>query len=277
MPAFTFACRLINSEFSTWPATLRRLIKPYWQKTLTDDENGLISGVSMALGEALGLTESAGKSAAASLLLWTAANLQDDVLDEDNAPRSNGLLSEACLISAARIIGRHFFSGRYLRLLLESSAANADELEHVPPANEVSACGKSVFLIAPLLYLASGRISAEEINRLESALRFSLAAKQLADDVYDYQEDWLKGKRSLAHEGLSSLPTTAELPAYFHRYARRILNLCSKSRKIIKKIPMLSDRDILSPLIATVEANCQKCLASLSLPDPIGHTETRTH
>lgn len=260
-----------------WPRNLRQSLQSQWQKTLNDDQGGLVSSLPSCLllslkkdttAQTRSLAEHLG---AASLFLWTAANLQDDVYDETDAPKTNIPLANACLHAAWNLIPRNIDHAEILKASLETEAANMHELQRPQtiPSGKLAPAGKSSFLLfAPLALVAQLKWQPTDAIKLTLALRHFLAAKQLADDTYDYKEDWLKGRRTFAHRGLKHLPTKNELPAYYRRQANRILQLTKDCRLILKTISTLKDADCLNKYLNPLEINCRRSLANLKQSAP---------
>ncbi|PKM89197.1 hypothetical protein CVU83_00500 [Candidatus Falkowbacteria bacterium HGW-Falkowbacteria-2] len=260
---------------SQWPNNLRQALRVQWQKTISDDKSGLISGLPSSIlsglkGRSSLISLLARELGAANLFLWTAANFQDDVYDEADAPKSNIPLANACLHAAWSLIPRSNSLTDIIKVSLEAEDANLHEITkpQTIQSGVLAPAGKSSFLLmAPLALTAHLNWPKSEIDKLTLALRYFLSAKQLADDTYDYKEDWQKGRRTFAHRGLKRLPTKNELPPYFKRLAHRILRLTSTCRGIIKTIPAL-DGDCLDIYLSPLETNCRHSLANLNQSAP---------
>ncbi|MDP3837182.1 MAG: hypothetical protein Q8Q67_03710 [bacterium] len=257
-----------------WPNNLRRGLQVQWRKTVNDDKDGLISSPPSCLLLNLNdvsapITRLAEHLGAVSLFLWTAANLQDDVYDEAGAPKTNIPLANACLHAAWNLMPRNINRGEIFKVSLETEAANMHELQRPQtiPSGKLAPAGKSSFLLfAPLALVTQLKWRPTDVMKLTLALRHFLSAKQLADDTYDYQEDWMKGRRTFAHRGLKNLPTNSELPAYYKRQANQILKLTSTCRQILKTISVLKDGDCLNKYLNPLETNCRRSLANLKRP-----------
>ncbi len=260
-----------------WPACLSSALKPIWQKTLSDDANGLISGWPLKILEDISVPATvlikkyAQRLGAAALYFWTAANLQDDLSDSDQAPKEYLPLANACWQAAWHLsftspsplnlkISRH-----WQKNLLLVEAANFQELKNpqLIPTKKLAPAGKSAFLLAgPILLLACLNWTPKDQQKFNLAGRYALAAKQLADDVYDYREDWQAGRRTAAHQGLKNLPDKNQLPAYYYRQALNILNLSRRARTILKTVSALKQGNCFDDFLQPLETNSRRFLAS---------------
>lgn len=272
--------QLASIAITPWPISLIKDLSPHWQKTLTDDKNGFISLLPTKI---LSLTQTtitnkkySRQLGAANLYLWTAANLQDDLSDEINTPKEYLPLANACLRTAWHLSLTKTVSTTarlaWEKLMLSADQANWQESKHPqkPNNNKLSAANKSSFLLSSaVLLIARLDWRQAEQDLLIKAFKYLLAAKQWADDVYDYRDDWLADKRNYAHLSLTKLPTTQELPVYYQKQAHIILNLCGQSRRTLKKIPVLKNQDCFDDYLKPLEANCYRALANLKFPaDP---------
>lgn len=269
--------KLASLAVTQWPPSLLKDLRSHWQQTLKDDKNGFISLLpTKILSPAqINITNKkySRRLGAANLYLWTAANLQDDLSDEENAPKEYLPLANACLRTAWHLsLTKTVSSATRLsweKLMLSVDRANWQESKYPkkPDINKIGAANKSSFLLASSVLLIA-RLDWRKTERdlLIKAFKYLLAAKQWADDVYDYHDDWLAGKRNYAHLGLTKLPTTQELPAYYQKQAHIILNLCRQSRQTLKKIPVLKNQDCFDDYLKPLEANCYRALANLKLP-----------
>lgn len=257
-----------------WPSSLKKAIKKYWQKTLKDDELGLISGLtnSILASNASSLDKKRAKELGlATLYFWTAANLQDDIFDQEKADLSNITLADACSITAISIIYNYSYQGgranNYLqKLLLQTAAANFLEIKSPKtiPLKFLAPADKSLFLlIGPLTLSLHLGWSQQEQEKLLLAGKYFLSAKQLADDLYDYEEDWLKGRRNFAHRGLKKLPNAQQLPKYYQKQAKQILYFCKKSKTSLESITSLSKKNCFDPFLLPLETNCKEALAKI--------------
>ncbi len=269
--------KLASLAVTQWPPSLLKDLRPHWQQTLKDDKNGFISLLpTKILSPAqINITNKkySRRLGAANLYLWTAANLQDDLSDEENTPKEYLPLANACLRTAWHLsLTKTVSSATRLsweKLMLSVDQANWQESKYPKKTsiNKIGAANKSSFLLASIvLLIARLDWSKTEQGLLIKAFKYLLAAKQWADDVYDYCDDWLAGKRNYAHLGLTKLPTTQELPAYYQKQAHIILNLCRQSRQTLKKIPVLKNQDCFDDYLKPLEANCYRALANLKLP-----------
>jgi hypothetical protein len=269
---------LARESKSLWPTSLKAALKIHWRKTLQDDKNGLISMLSVLLwqdsvnNKNISLTDVYYLSVA-ELYFWTAANLEDDLSDNTNTPKNYLPLLSACRDLAwhyfYKVILKHNYinSSLIISLLLKVHTSNLKELnaDKNVPNEPISAASKSIFLlIGPILLTNICKWPKTEQIKLFIAGKYFLAAKQLADDVYDYKEDWGSGKRSFAHHKLSKLPNKQELPAYYQQQAKNILSLCQKSKQELKKITTLEKRDCFNYFLKPLELNCLKALTKLS-------------
>ncbi|MDD2681241.1 MAG: hypothetical protein PHE20_04085 [Patescibacteria group bacterium] len=262
-----------------WPNSLKEGLQIHWHKTIDDDKNGLISMLGVLLWQDSinnkNITlDNVYYLSVAELYFWTAANLEDDLSDNPNAPRNYLPLLSACRDLAWHYINKTLLNYNNINLplitslLLNNHAGNFQELsadKHIP--NEaVAAASKSIFLlIGPILLTNICQWTKAEQIKLFIAGKYFLAAKQLADDVYDYKEDWNANKRTFAHYGLNKLPNKQELPAYYRKQAENILSLCQKSKQELKKITALKKRDCFTYFLKPLELSCLKALTKISV------------
>ena len=258
-----------------WPTCLSSALKPIWQKTLADDANGLISAWPLKIlkDTSTPITAEIRKYArclsAAALYFWTAANLQDDLSDDDQTPKKYLPLANACWQTAWHL---SFTSPspldlktikRWQKNLLLVEATNFQELKNpqLIPAKKLAPAGKSAFLLAgPILLLACLNWTTKDQQKFNLAGRYALAAKQLADDVYDYREDWQTGRRTTAHQGLKNLPGKKQLSAYYHQQALNILKLSHRARTILKTVSALKQGNCFDDFLNPLETNCRRFL-----------------
>lgn len=281
--------RLAEKTKKEWPRPLALALKKYWQKTLKDDEGGLISGFVLAI---LPLRPSAGQKdaamhlGAASLYRWTAANLQDDLIDSRKIKKINLPLAKACWESAEALSATVPLSPLNRKLLqqisLKENGAIFSEIKRpktIPPGI-LAPSAKSLFLLISPVHL-SMRLNWEksETQKLFKAGCYLLAAKQLADDLYDYREDWKNGRRNFAHRGLSRLPHKNELPSYYKEQAENILQLCACCRRITKTVSPLSRKNCFESPLKILEINCRRELAKINRREEPNHirTKSQTH
>ncbi|HQO11138.1 MAG TPA: hypothetical protein P5325_01675 [Candidatus Woesebacteria bacterium] len=264
-----------------WPKPLVGALEKFWLETLRDDHKGLISTLVLSILPPHPSTKQKNAAiylGAASLYRWTAANLQDDLLDDRTTKTINLPLVKACWESAVALslavplepTGKNFL----LKLSLRENNALFSEVKQPKtiPRGILAPSGKSLFLlIAPLhlsLFLGWEKTETQGLFR---AGRYLLAAKQLADDLYDYRDDWQNGRRNFAHRGLKRLPEKKELPSYYRRQAEAILQLCGQCRKITKTISPLSKKNCFEPLLKPLEINCRRGLAKINQLESVNH------
>ena len=276
--------QLAEKEYQTWPEPLSLSLKKSWRQTLKDDKNGLLSLLPLKIVNDNRTTINdlriIRRLGAAALYLWTAANLQDDLADRKDAPRQNIFLANACLYSAQQLsleTGVKLKKSdceQWHKLLLSSDATNLQEIQapqKIPPG-ELAPANKSLFLLASP-WLLSGFLNWKKADRQKLLLagKYFLAAKQLADDVYDYQDDWQAGRRNFAHRGLKKLPNSKQLPAYYRQQAKLILKLCKKCRLSTKTISAFKQGDCFNLFLEPLETNCQRALANLNQAAELNH------
>ena len=281
--------QLAKKEYRTWPQPLSLGLKTSWRQTLKDDKSGLLSLLPLKVAaDNRTITNNkhlvTRKLGAAALYLWTSANLQDDLADKKIAPKQNIFLANACLHSASKLsleVGIKLKKSDYeqwRRLLLSSDAANLQEIQKPkkPPIGELAPAGKSLFLLASL-WLLSGFLNWKKVDRKKLLLagKYFLAAKQLADDVYDYRDDWQAGRRNFAHRHLKKLPNPKQLPHYYRQQAQLILKLCEKCRLYTKTISAFKKGDCFNLFIEPLEANCQRALANLNQAAGLSHKHSK--
>lgn len=270
--------QLAEKEFQTWPKPLSLNLEKSWQQTLKDDKNGLLSLLPLKIVNdnraAINGTHTVARElGAAALYFWTAANLQDDLADKKASPRQNIFLANACLYSAQRLsleAGVKLKKSdceQWYKLLLSSDAANLQEIQapqKIMPG-ELAPANKSLFLLAGP-WLLSGFLNWKKADRQKLLLagKYFLAAKQLADDVYDYKDDWQSGRRNFAHRGLKKLPNSQQLSAYYRQQAKLILKICKKCRLYTKTISAFKKGDCFNIFLEPLETNCQRALANLN-------------
>ncbi len=231
---------IIEKEQFDWSNLARKTFQSCWRKTLIDDKTGIISLLSHRIIDDLKVVPKHVIKrrlkflGAASLLFWTAANLQDDLSDEKTTPKEYIPLANICLRRA------HLFCYQFSLNHPETNEQFKNILHAVDEAN------------------------LRELS-LPNAGKYFLSAKQLADDVYDYQDDWKKGRRNFAHRNLTKLPNRKELPIYFHKQALRIKALCLKSRKLLKAVSALKNGNCFDEYLLPIETNCDRVLANLKL------------
>jgi hypothetical protein len=269
---------LAKESESLWPVSLKATLKIHWQKTINDDKNGLISMLSIFLWQDSANNKNITLSdvyylSVAELYFWTAANLEDDLSDDENVARNYLPLLSSCrdlawhYIYKAILKHKHINSSLIIALLLKVHAGNFKELSANKniPNEPISAAAKSIFLlVGPIIIANILKWNKNEQAQLFIAGKYFLAAKQLADDVYDYQEDWSAGKRTFAHYKLNKPPNKQELPAYYQQQAKNILYLCQKSKQELKKITTLKKRDCFTYFLKPLELNCLETLTKLS-------------
>jgi len=155
--------RLAEKTKKEWPRPLALALEKYWQKTLKDDESGLISGFVLAI---LPLRPSAGQKdaamhlGAASLYRWTAANLQDDLIDSRKIKKINLPLAKACWESAEALSATVPLSPLNRKLLqqisLKENGAIFSEIKRpktIPPGI-LAPSAKSLFLLISPVHLS---------------------------------------------------------------------------------------------------------------------------
>lgn len=278
--------KLANNIQKQWPKPLILAIKQYWGNTLEDDKNGLISELVFEIlpkhpnRQQINLATSLG---AASLYLWTAANLQDDIIDNKKLKQKNILLAKACWESANCLSSVVHLPKQNKTTLYKLSLQeiNANLLEIISPKiipdGVCAPSNKSLFLlISPLSLSIVLNWPKIDQNRLLKAGRYLLAAKQLADDLYDYREDWQSGRRNFAHRGLSQLPRKKDLPDYYRSQALAILKICQKCRKTIKTVSPLLGKNCFNNLLEPLETNCLRGLAKINQWEESNYKSTKS-
>lgn len=270
---------LAKQSEALWPELLRLDLQIHWQKTLHDDKHGLISSLCLIVlkntasvtDNLIALTHNLG---IAELYFWTAANLEDDLSDNDKAPKNYLPLLSLCRDLAWKYIYQapHLNIGKGMEISLalarQCHKANFKELstKSKSPNEALSAADKSIFLlIGPMILLDHLNWPKNDQNNFLLAAKYFLAAKQLADDVYDFREDWHSGHLSFAHYSLSQLPNAQELPTYFKKQANNILSLCLKSREELKKVIALKRHDCFNDQLNILETNCHLSLSKILL------------
>jgi hypothetical protein len=255
-----------------WPKELNKGIKKYWQSTIKDDESGLISLLPLNLWldcnnidkKELVSIYSAG---VANLYFWTAANIQDDLSDEENTPKEYLPIANACLITAQNISRKKEIKDfqLYSDILLKVEEANFKELTRpqVIPRSDLEASHKSLFLlVSSLLLIESWQWSQKNKAYFLLAGKYFLAAKQIADDVYDFKDDWRDNRRTFAHRHLKALPQGQELSLYYQAQAKKIISLCQKCRQNMKKISTLKKGDCFNDYLNILEKNCSRAFTN---------------
>lgn len=254
------------------PSLLKADFKIAWKKTILDDKNALISMLPNSIyqdskiGNHNKNREYAHTLGAAALFIWTAANLYDDLSDTENTEKKCLPLANICLMTAFQFA----FSKKTLnknaiftwnKLLLISESANYQALAKplfIPP-KDIDAANKSLFIMAPsLLILKQMKWPQLEQNKFLMASKYFLAAKQLADDVYDFKEDWRNKRRNFAHKNLKHLPKNHEMDKYYQTQAKRILKLCQLCRRKIKTVYLFKEKNCFNLHLNILEKNCQK-------------------
>ncbi len=268
---------IIEKDQLDWSNLARKKFLSCWRKTLIDDKKGIISLLPDRIFDDLKVPPKPEIKnglkflGAASLLFWTTANLQDDLSDEETTPKEYIPLSNICLRHALLLCNNfaisHPETNKQLNKLLQTvDETNLKELcspKNIP-SGELAPANKSLFLLAgPLLLVSALTWSKTDQENFLNAGKYLLSAKQLADDVYDYQDDWKKGRRNFAHRHLTKLPTGTELPLYFQRQAWRIKALCLKSRSLLKTVSALKTGNCFDDYLIPLEANCERALANL--------------
>lgn len=265
--------KLLENYIKKWPPILQKGIKKTWQNTKHDDIKGLISLLPISILKNCRLstdkkfqfqTKNLG---VASLFLWMAANLQDDITDEQAAPRYYVPLANTCLLYAWQILQSLTHPKQQQNILDIFTATDAANYRSLffplkTPKTNLDIGNKAQFLLAPIFVLLNSlQINSLEIKKFMRGAKYFLAAKQLADDVYDYQEDWQSGRRTSAHQNLRSLPTDNNINYYYKQQAKRIIFLCNKCRKELKTVNFLEKADCFEIHLQTLEANCYKAMA----------------
>lgn len=265
--------KILEDHIKTWPPILQKGIKKSWQNTQQDDIKGLISLLPLSVLKDCQLStkpkaiNQAQQLGVAALLLWMAANLQDDITDEQDAPRYYVPLANTCLLYAWHILQSSTHPKKQqsiLDILTATDAANYQALlfPFKTPKINLDIGNKAQFLLAPIFVLLNYlQINDLEIQKFMRGAKYFLAAKQLADDVYDYQVDWQIGRRTSAHKNLKSLPTAKNINNYYHKQAKRIIFLCNKCRQELKTVTFLSKHDCFKTHLQTLEYNCYRAMA----------------
>lgn len=265
-----FIYKLALEEFKTWPKNLKNEIVIPWLKTIEDDKNNLISLLPFKIWRDSNFQNQITKNQVAklgliNLYLWTAANLQDDVIDEKDCPKKFIPLANACFMSAQKIMWQNFnqFFHFWQKALMISDEANLREIKYPKkiPKSNLMAADKSLFLLSTSLVLIKTlKWPQKDQSHFLLAGKLFLATKQIADDVYDFKEDWRVGKRNFAHRNLKKLPKKSELKNYYQRQAQKIIKLSNKCREQIKKISSLKKRNCFNKYLKTLEENSKKAL-----------------
>lgn len=270
---------IIQKVKLNWNSTTKRQFDPSWRKTLIDDQKGLISLLpNKIIDDAIIPPDEPIKNTvkylgAASLLFWIAANLQDDLSDERKTPKEFIPLANICLRQAL-IFNNDFaikqgVSIKQLNnILLAVDQANLTEIaspKHIP-RGKLAPADKSLFLlIGPQLLISALAWNKSDQENFLTAGQYFLSAKQLADDVYDFRDDWNNGRRNFAHRHLTRLPIKKELPLYFRKQAQEIKSLCFKSRCLLKTVSALKTGNCFDDYLSPLETNCDRALANLKL------------
>lgn len=264
--------QLAEQTKDKWPRGLKKGIKKYWQSTIQDDKSGLISSLPLNLwldykNKNKQDLNSIYQSGVASLYLWTAANIQDDLSDEEDTPKEYLPLANACLITAQGILWKKNTENFQLwsEILLIVEQANFKELTQaqVIPKSDLAASNKSLFLLLSSLFLIkSWHWSQKDQDYFFLAGKYFLAAKQIADDVYDFKEDWQDNRRTSVHRRLKKLPQGQELFLYYQKQAKRIISLCQKCRQNMKKTSALKKGDCFNDYLDILEKNCRRAFTN---------------
>ena len=265
--------QILTDYIKTWPPILQKGIKKTWQNTKQDDIKGLISLLPLSVLKDCQLSakpkaiNQAQQLGVAALLLWMAANLQDDITDERDAPKYYVPLANTCLLHAWYILQSLTHPNKQqtiLSILTATDEANYRALFFplkIPKTN-LDIGNKAQFLLAPIFVLLNYlQINNLEIQKFMKGAKYFLAAKQLADDVYDYQEDWQMGRRTSAHQKLRSLPTAKNINNYYQKQSRRIIFLCNQCRQELKTVTFLEKNDCFEKHLQTLEYNCYRAMA----------------
>jgi hypothetical protein len=265
--------QILTDYIKTWPPILQKGIKKTWQNTKQDDIKGLISLLPLSVLKDCQLSakpkaiNQAQQLGVAALLLWMAANLQDDITDERDAPKYYVPLANTCLLHAWYILQSLTNPKKQqsiLDILTTTDAANYQALLFPlkTPKKNLDIGNKAQFLLAPIFVLLNYlQINNLEIQKFMKSAKYFLAAKQLADDVYDYQEDWQMGRRTSAHQKLRSLPTAKNINNYYQKQSRRIIFLCNQCRQELKTVTFLEKNDCFEKHLQTLEYNCYRAMA----------------
>jgi hypothetical protein len=264
--------QLAEKTENKWPKEIKRGVKKYWQSTIKDDKYGLISALPLNLWRDCKNKDKQDlntiyKSGLANLYFWTAANIQDDLSDEENTPKECLPLANACLITAQNISWKKEIkdSQLYSDILLKVEEANFKELTRpqVIPKSDLEASHKSLFLLlSSLLLIKSWQWSQKDRDSFLLAGKYFLAAKQIADDVYDFKDDWQDNRRTFAHRRLKSLPQGQKLSLYYQAQSKKIISLCQKCRQNMKKISALKNGDCFDDYLDILEKNCARAFTN---------------
>lgn len=280
---------IIKKTKLDWNLSTRKHFEPSWRKTLIDDQKGLISLLpdkiinDAIISPSLPIKNIARRLGAVSLLFWIAANLQDDLCDEENTSKEFIPLANICLRQA------HIFYNeiaiehgvpieQFNHILLAVDQANLAELSSPKyiPKGKLAPANKSLFLlVGPQLLISVLAWSKSDQEIFLKAGQYFLSAKQLADDVYDFRDDWKKGRRNFAHQRLTQLPTKKELPLYFYKQAQQIKSLCLKSRRLLKTVSALKTGNCFDYFLSTLESNCNQALANLKLQEQVSYNRSK--
>ncbi len=154
---------------------------------------------------------------AANIFGWMAYTIYDDFLDDEGDPRKLPVANVAMRESLASFrlaLPQEFFLDRVQQTFTRIDAANAWEVVHCRFEND----GKTVFIkklphfknvvflaersvghcLAPLAVLAANGFKLDDprVTLFEKGFRHYLAARQLNDDLHDWQDDFARGQIS---------------------------------------------------------------------------------
>lgn len=232
------------------------------------------------------------------IYLWRALNIYDDFLDGEGQPEK---------LPLANRYFRNFLTAIYnLKLpvyfykwaetkLFDLEKANQEEAKNkkikinqglinlpknLPKFNNlVKLSNKSLALsIAPIALLIKTGLIKNKINlkKFNNLFKYALAAKQLADDAYDWLEDLKAGRITAVNVlilsaaknkklkiNLKKKPELAYLlfaEAAAEKTCYYILNLCAQARNEAEQINMDNTAPIITKLINPLEQAAQKAL-----------------
>ncbi len=252
------------------PNTARKKITPLLSSLEKTDSRGEISRLSERFAECLSPLYRKNKSvralATANLYAWAAYSLYDTLIDEEGDPT---FMNIANILSreSQRIYGTHpkvysLFTRVDTAMLTELSTRTALDYTqesitlHTPPSGSLLAKLLSersiVHILGPLLLV---KCSEEEMHQLEQALAYYCAARQLLDDIHDWQEDLLEGRYTyVIHQLVQSASLKIAIPYPTHTYLpklqalfweqelpkllRKAISFANTSEKLLKKLPL---------------------------------------
>ncbi len=265
---------LTNTLPHILPPTAYKKVTPLLSALEKTDSRGEISRLSERFAECLTpLHRTKNKSikalATANLYAWAAYSLYDTLIDEESDP---AYINIANILSreSQRIYGTHpkvysLFTRVDTAMLTELSTRTALHYSkesitlHAPPSKSLLIKLLSersiVHILGPLLLV---KCSEEEMHHLEQALAYYCAARQLLDDIHDWQEDLLEGRYTyVIHCLVQSASLKAATPYPTHSYLPKLqalfweqelptllhkaITLANTSEKLLKKLSLFKE------------------------------------